>query len=75
VLRHNEYYHSDTNVEDLKHFLLDCPAYDDLRAVCPAFPADMYNTLASPGCVAVVMGHSGLADLSLQRSVLAGVLG
>jgi hypothetical protein len=31
------------NVEDLKHFLLECPAYDDLRAVCPAFPADVYT--------------------------------
>jgi hypothetical protein len=35
---------SSSNVEDLKHFLLECPAYDDLRAVCPAFPADVYNT-------------------------------
>jgi hypothetical protein len=36
---------SSSNVENLKHFLLECPAYDDLRAVCPAFPADVYTTL------------------------------
>jgi hypothetical protein len=55
---------SSSNVEDLKHFLLECPAYDDLRAVCPAFPADVYNTLSSPGCVAAVMGHSAQAALA-----------
>jgi hypothetical protein len=49
---------SSSNVEDLKHFLLECPAYDDLRVVCPAFPADVYTTLSNPGCVAAVMGHS-----------------
>jgi hypothetical protein len=38
--------------------------YDDLRAVCPAFPADVYNTLSSPGCVAAVMGHSAQAALA-----------
>jgi hypothetical protein len=48
-----------SNVEDLKHFLLECPAYDDLRAVCPAFP-----TLSNPGCVAAVMGHSAQAALA-----------
>jgi hypothetical protein len=44
--------------------LLECPAYDDLRAVCPAFPADVCNTLSSPGCVAAVMGHSAQAALA-----------
>jgi hypothetical protein len=53
-----------SNVEDLKHFLLECPAYDDLRAVCPAFPADVYTTLSNPGCVAAVMGHSAQAALA-----------
>jgi hypothetical protein len=53
-----------SNVEDLKHFLLECPAYDDLRVVCPAFPADVYTTLANPGCVAAVMGHSAQAALA-----------
>jgi hypothetical protein len=38
--------------------------YDDLRAVCPAFPADVYTTLSNPGCVAAVMGHSAQAALA-----------
>jgi hypothetical protein len=53
-----------SNVEDLKHFLLEFPAYDDLRAVCPAFPVDVYTTLSNPGCVAAVMGHSAQAALA-----------
>jgi hypothetical protein len=53
-----------SNVEDLKHFLLECPEYDDLRAVCPAFPADVYTTLSNPDCVAAVMGHSAQAALA-----------
>jgi hypothetical protein len=32
-----------SNVEDLKHFMLECPVYDDLRAACPAFPL-MYSS-------------------------------
>jgi hypothetical protein len=55
---------SSSNVEDLKPLLLECPAYDDLRAVCPAFPADVYTTLCHPGCVAAVMGHSAQAALA-----------
>ena len=68
------------NVEDLKHFLLECPAYDDLRAACPAFPSDVYATLSAPGCVAAVMGHAdqaGLANtlfvMKTRRSVLLGL--
>jgi len=52
------------NVEDLKHFLLECPVYDDLRAACPAFPADVYSMLSHPGCVASVMGHDAQAALA-----------
>jgi hypothetical protein len=55
---------SSSNIEDLKHFLLECPAYDDLRAVCPAFSADVYTTLSNPGCVAAVMRHSAHAALA-----------
>jgi hypothetical protein len=55
---------SSSKVEDLKHFLLECPAYDGLRAICPAFPADVYTTLSNPGCVAAVMGHSAQAALA-----------
>jgi hypothetical protein len=32
--------------------------------VCPAVPADVYTTLANPGCVAAVMGHSAQAALA-----------
>ena len=52
------------NVEDLKHFLLECPVYDSLRATCPAFPPDVYSTLSHPGCVALVMGHDDQAALA-----------
>ena len=52
------------NVEDLKHFLLECPVYDDLRAACPAFPPDVYSTISDPGCVAFVMGHDDQAALA-----------
>jgi hypothetical protein len=58
-----------SNVEDLKHFLLACPAYDDLRAVYPAFPADVYTTLSNPGCVAAVMGHSAMGRVSVMGRV------
>jgi hypothetical protein len=37
---------------------------DDIAAVCPAFPADVYTTLSNPGCVAAVMGHSAQAALA-----------
>jgi hypothetical protein len=33
------------NVEDLKHFMLECPVYDDLHAACPAFPLMYSDTL------------------------------
>jgi hypothetical protein len=52
------------NVEDLKHFLLECPVYDDLRAACPAFPANWYSSLPDPGCVALVMRHEDQAALA-----------
>jgi hypothetical protein len=52
------------NVEDLKHFLLECPVFDDLRAACPAFPADVYSLLSDPGCVASVMEHDDQAALA-----------
>lgn len=52
------------NVEDLKHFLLECPVFDDLRAACPAFPPGVYSSLADPTCVASIMGHSDQASLA-----------
>jgi len=52
------------NVEDLKHFLVECPVYDDLRAACPGFPVDVYSTLSDPDCVASVIGHDAQAALA-----------
>ena len=51
-------------MEDLKHFVLECPVYDDLRATCPAFPGDVYSRLQDSGCVASVMGHSNQSALA-----------
>lgn len=52
------------NVEDLKHFLLECPVYDDLRAACAAFPSDIYSRLNDPTCMADVFGHDDQAALA-----------
>jgi len=60
-------YGIDRNVADMEHFLLECSVCDDLRAACPAFPVDVYSTLADPGHVASVMGH----DSSDAQAVLA----
>jgi hypothetical protein len=46
-----------SNVEDLKHFMLECPVYDDLRAACPAFPLMYSETLSGPACVRSVFQH------------------
>jgi hypothetical protein len=55
---------SSSTVEDLKHFVLECPAYDDLRAACPAFPSDVYSRLNDPNCMASVLGHANQAALA-----------
>jgi hypothetical protein len=39
------------HVEELKHFMLECPVYDNLRAACPAFPLLYPETLGDPACV------------------------
>ena len=52
------------NVEDLKHFVLECPVYDDLRARCVAFPSSVYSQLQSPDCVAQVFGHTAQTSLA-----------
>jgi hypothetical protein len=48
---------TDQNVKDLKHFVLECPLYDDLRAACPAFPSITPAVLSDPGSVASVFQH------------------
>ena len=52
------------NVEDLKHFMLECPVYDDLRVACPAFPALASIDLADPDCVAAVFQHDAQTSLA-----------
>lgn len=55
------------HVEDLKHFILECPVYDDLRDACDAFPEPTAATLADPLCVVSVFTHP-------QQSALAHTL-
>jgi sorting nexin-29 len=52
------------NVEDIKHFVLECPVYDDLRAACPAFPPLSPAVLSDPDCVASVFEHDRQAALA-----------
>lgn len=68
------------NVEDLKHFMLECPVYDNLRAACPAFPHDVYDRLQDPDCLIDVFGHtnqSALANtlyhMKVRRAELLGL--
>jgi sorting nexin-29 len=68
------------NVEDLKHFLLECPVYDDLRAACPAFPLSDAVVLDDPECVRSVFQHgeqSALAytlyKMKVRRARLLGL--
>lgn len=56
------------NVEDLKHFVLECPAYDALRSHCPAFPPDLYSRLADLGLLVSVFEHENQS--SLARTLL-----
>ena len=52
------------NVEDLKHFVLECPVYDDLRATCPAFADPALVELDDPDCVASVFQHAEQSALA-----------
>jgi hypothetical protein len=52
------------NVEDIKHFLLECPVYDDLRAACSAFPAPSPAVLSDPACVMSVFQHERQAAVA-----------
>jgi hypothetical protein len=70
------------HVEDLKHFVLECPAYDDLRAACPAFPADVRRSVRDPAAMCAVFGHPAQASLAhtlhlmrARRDDLLGAVG
>jgi hypothetical protein len=52
------------NVEDLKHFLLECPAYDTLRAGCVAFPENVYQRVNDPDCLVKLLSHEAQASLA-----------
>jgi hypothetical protein len=52
------------DVEDLKHFCMECPVYDDLRARCMAFSSSSHNQLQSPNRVAQVPGHTAQTSLA-----------
>lgn len=58
-------------VEDLLHFVMECPAYDDLRDRCLAFPATWRLTLGGPASAAKSM--AGLFA-SCQQMALANTL-
>jgi hypothetical protein len=67
------------NIEDLKHFMLECPVYDDLRAACPAFADPALVQLDDQDCVVAVFQHpeqSALAHtlykMKVRRARLLG---
>ena len=47
-----------------KHFVLECPVYDALRARCLALPASLYAHLDAPDCMTQVFGHADQSCLS-----------
>jgi hypothetical protein len=55
---------SGANVEDLKHFLLECPVYDDIRAACAAFPTPVVDWLDNPDCMAMIFFHEAQSSLA-----------
>jgi sorting nexin-29 len=52
------------NVEDLLHFVLECPVYDDLRVICPAFPRDLTMALSGVDCLPAVFMHKSQSSLA-----------
>jgi hypothetical protein len=55
---------SSARVEDLKHFLLECPVYDDIRAACAAFPTPVVDWLDNPDCMAMIFSHEAQSSLA-----------
>jgi hypothetical protein len=55
---------SSARVEDLKHFMLECPVYDDIRAACVAFPTPVVDWLDNPDCMAMVFAHEAQSSLA-----------
>lgn len=55
-------------VEDLKHFVLECPAYDAYRTRCRAFPADTGLRFNDPSCMHDIFQSEH--QLALARTLL-----
>jgi hypothetical protein len=55
---------STAHVEDLKHFMLECPVYDDIRGACAAFPAPAPGVLDNPDCMALLFSHEAQSSLA-----------
>lgn len=69
-----------SNVEDLRHFVLECPVYDDLRAACPAFPPPSSAVFSDPAAMASVFQHAAqsalattLYNMKVRRAELLGL--
>jgi sorting nexin-29 len=52
------------NVEDLKHFVLECPVYDEIRAACAAFPVPVPASLDDPDCLVDIFSHEAQSSLA-----------
>jgi hypothetical protein len=71
---------TNSNVEDLRHFVLECPVYDDLRAACPAFPPTSSAVFSDPAAMASVFQHAAqsalattLYKMKVRRAELLGL--
>jgi hypothetical protein len=54
---------STARVEDLQHFMLECPVYDDIRGACAAFLAPAPGVLDNPDCMAMLFSHEAQSSL------------
>jgi hypothetical protein len=52
------------HVENLKHFLLECPVYAGDRAACAVLPAPVVDWLDNPDCMAMAFAHEAQSSLA-----------
>ena len=71
---------ADGVVEDLRHFVLECPAYDEIRANYDLLPMDPWATHDPCACLREVFGHANqsavarmLFDMKRRRAYLLDV--
>jgi hypothetical protein len=55
---------SSAHVKGLKHFLLECPVYDDIQSACAASPSPAADWLDNPDCMAMVFAHEARSSLA-----------